>query len=144
MWTDGLLERIDIEPPGGATTAAEVDGFLAELPAPARSVLDYLAIAEPLSVADLTVLAGDGAVSQAEDLGAAETRVRGGDADDPVVYTAHPLFGERAAAALGDDGRRQRRTELVNLLSQHPLRPPQQPAAAGVAGAGQRRTPAGG
>jgi tetratricopeptide (TPR) repeat protein len=118
LWTDRLLERIDIEPPRGATTAAQVDEFLAELPAPARSVLDYLAIAEPLSVADLTVLAGDGAVSRAEELGAAETRVRGGDGDEPVVYTAHPLFGARAAAALGDDGRRQRRTDLVNLLSQ--------------------------
>ena len=68
---------------GGATTPAEVDEFLAELPARRRaSVLDYLAVAEPLSLADLTALAGDGAVSQAEDLGAAETRVRDGDADD--------------------------------------------------------------
>lgn len=120
LWTDGLLDRIDLEPPGGVTTAAEVDEFLGELPGPARAVLDYLAIAEPLSLADLNVLAGDGAVSQAEDLGAAEIRLRGGDADEPMVYTAHPLFGERAVAALGRDGARQRRTELVNLLSQHP------------------------
>lgn len=120
LWTDGLLDRIDLEPPGGATTAAEVDEFLAELPAPARSVLDYLAIAEPLSLADVTVLAGPGAVSQAEELGAAEIRLRGGDSDEPMVYTAHPLFGERATAAMGPDGARQRRTELVNLLSQHP------------------------
>lgn len=120
LWTDGLLDRIDLEPPTGETTAAEVDAFLAELPGPARSVLDYLAVAEPLSAADLTVLAGDGAVSEAVDLGAAETRLRGGDDDEPMVYTAHPLFGERAAVVLGGDGRRQRRTELVNLLSQHP------------------------
>ncbi|VAZ99385.1 hypothetical protein LAUMK35_04316 [Mycobacterium pseudokansasii] len=120
LWTDRLLERIDIEPPGGPTAPAEVDEFIAELPAPARSVLDYLAIAEPLSLADLTVLAGDGAVRQAEELGAAETRVRGGRADDPVVYTAHPLFAERTRAALGDDGARRRRTEIVMLLSRHP------------------------
>lgn len=121
LWTDALLERIDLQPPAGETTVAEVDAFLAELPGPARSVLDYLSVAEPLSVADLTVLAGEGAVSQAEELGAAETRVRGGEAGQPMVYTAHPLFGERAAAALGRDGARRHRTDLVNLLSKHPL-----------------------
>ncbi len=123
LWTDGLLNRIDIEPPGGATKSsepAEVDAFIAGLPAPARAVLDYLAVEEPLSLADLTILAGDGAVRQAEELGAAETRVRAEGLDDPVVYTAHPLFAERARVALGEDGARQRRTELVSLLSQHP------------------------
>lgn len=121
LWTDCLLDRIDIEPPGGPTAPAEVDEFIAELPAPARSVLDYLAIAEPLSLADLTVLAGDGAVQQAEQLGAAETRVRGGRADDPVVYTAHPLFAERTRAVLGEEGARRRRTEVVMLLSRHSI-----------------------
>lgn len=123
LWTDGLLKRIDVAPPSGAarqSTPAEVDEFLARLPAPARLVLDYLAIAEPLTIADLTVLAGDGAVSQAEDLGAAETRVRNHDDDEPVVYTAHPLFGERARFALGTEGARQRRTQVVTLLSGHP------------------------
>lgn len=120
LWTDGLLDRIDIEPPDGATTAADVDAFLAELPTAARSVLDYLAVQEPLSVADLTLLAGDGAVTEAVDWGAAETRVRGGRGDDPVVYTAHPLFALRARAALGDDGARRLRTDLVGLLSRHP------------------------
>ncbi len=121
LWTDGLLDRIDIEAPGGAATnPAQVDEFLAELPAAARSVLDYLAVAEPLSLADLTALAGEGAVAQAQDWGAAETRVRGEPATDTVVYTAHPLFAERALAALGGDGARRRRTELVTLLSRHP------------------------
>ncbi|KZS85760.1 AAA family ATPase [Mycobacterium persicum] len=120
LWTDGLLDRIDIEPPGGATEPAEVDEFIAELPAAARSVLDYLAIAEPLSLAALTYLAGDGAVQQAEELGAVETRVLGGHAEDPVVYTAHPLFAERARAALGHDGARRLRTDIVALLSRRP------------------------
>ncbi|OBF84365.1 AAA family ATPase [Mycobacterium sp. 852002-51163_SCH5372311] len=129
LWTDGLLDRIDIEAPGGAVKASgpsgpagppEVDAFIAELPAAARSVLDYLAVQEPLSLADLTVLAGEGAVAQAEEWGAAETRVPGGRAVDPMVYTAHPLFAERALAALGAEGARRRRTELVTLLSQHP------------------------
>ncbi|CDO90068.1 AAA family ATPase [Mycobacterium triplex] len=120
LWTDGLLERIDVDAPGAATSAGEVDAFIAELPAAARAVLDYLAVEEPLSLADLTVLAGDGAVAEAQQWGAAETRVRDEQADDPVVYTAHPLFSERARAALGDDGARRRRTELVELQSRHP------------------------
>lgn len=120
LWTDGLLDRIDIEPPGGTTAPAEVDTFLAELPAPARSVLEYLAVCEPLSLTDLTVLAGDGAVAEAVKWGAAETRVRGGASEDPVVYTAHPLFAERARAALDRDDARRRRTELVNLMAQRP------------------------
>ncbi len=116
LWTDGLLDRIDVEAPGGTTTPAEADAFIAELPPAARAVLDYLAVEEPLSLADLTVLAGAGAVGEAEDVGAAETRVRG-HGDDPVVYTAHPLFAERAHAALGPDDARRRRTEVVELLS---------------------------
>ncbi|MGO9381871.1 MAG: AAA family ATPase [Mycobacterium sp.] len=122
LWTDGLLDRIDVEPPGGATKQSEpseVDAFIAELPAAARSVLDYLAVEEPLSLADLTILAGDGAVAEAKAWGAAETRVRGGRTEDPVVYTAHPLFAERARAALGTEEARRRRTEIVGLLSQH-------------------------
>ena len=108
--------------PSGPSGPAEVDEFIAELPAPARSVLEYLAVQEPLSLADLTTLAGDGAVGQAEDLGAVETRMRGlNGPDDAVVYTAHPLFAERARVALGADGARQRRADLVTLLSQHPL-----------------------
>ena len=42
LWTDGLLDRIDVEAPGGATnpsTPASVDAFIAELPAAARTVL---------------------------------------------------------------------------------------------------------
>lgn len=120
LWSDGLLDRLDIEAAGGTTPPAEVDAFLAELPAPARSVIEYLAVCEPLSLTDLTVLAGDGAVADAVKWGAAETRVRGGTSEDPVVYTAHPLFAERTLAALDPDDARQRRTELVTLLSQRP------------------------
>lgn len=120
LWTDRLLPRIDIAPTGGMTTVAEVDAFLAEIPAPARSVLDYLAVAEPLSFAHLSALTGADAVREATDCGAVETRARGAASDEPVVYTAHPLFAERALAALGGDGARQRRTELVRLPSQQP------------------------
>lgn len=120
LWTDGLLDRIDVDAPGAATSTAEVDTFIAELPAAARAVLDYLAVEEPLSLADLAALAGDGAVAEAQDWGAAETRVRDEHSDEPVVYTAHPLFSERARVALGADGARQRRTDVVRLRSKHP------------------------
>ncbi|RAU91329.1 AAA family ATPase, partial [Mycobacterium colombiense] len=120
LWGDDLLTRLDIEPPGGAGAPAQIDTFLAELPAAARSVLEYLAVAEPLSVTNLTELAGDGAVADAVAWGAAETRERGGSSDDPVVYTAHPLFAERTRALLDPDDARQRRTDLVKLLSQRP------------------------
>jgi hypothetical protein len=125
LWTDGLLDRVDVEPPGGKpkrSEPADVDEFLAELPAAARSVLDYLCVEEPLSLADLTTLAGDGAVTEAVNWGAAETRVRDERENDPMVYTAHPLFAERARAALGDlsdGGARRRRTEVVTLRSRH-------------------------
>lgn len=119
LWTDDLLERIDIEPPGGGTSAAQIDAYLDELPEQVRSVLTYLAVTEPLARADLASLTGDDAIAQAEELGAAETRARGGRGPDPVVYTAHPLFAERALDALGAAGVRRARTAVVTLLSQH-------------------------
>lgn len=114
LWGDDLLTRIDIatEPTG---VAPDVDTFLAELPPAARAALDYLAVLEPLSPSVLSALAGDDAVHLAEELGAVETRHRGGDGPDPVVYTAHPLFAERALAALGPAGARRLRTELVGV-----------------------------
>ncbi|WP_077088354.1 AAA family ATPase [Mycobacterium rhizamassiliense] len=120
LWSDGLLDRLDIEAPGEATNPASksgVDEFIAQLPEPARAVLDYLSLQEPLSVADLAALAGDDAIAEAQEWGAAETRARG---EVEVVYTAHPLFAERARALLGNDGARRRRTDLVNRLSQQP------------------------
>lgn len=121
LWTDGLLERIDITPPsgsaGGADEAAEVDAFLAGLTAPARAVVNYLAVAEPLAADDLTTLAGPDAIAEAVAAGAAETRHRGGRGPDPVVYTAHPLFAERALVALGADGARAHHTAVVRLLT---------------------------
>ncbi|AEF35179.1 conserved hypothetical protein [Mycolicibacter sinensis] len=123
LWGDELLARIDIAAPDEVTGAGDVDAFVAELPAPARAVLDYLAVIEPLPLADLTQLTSAGAVGQAEELGAVEIRSRGGHGPDPVVYTAHPLFGERARGALGaPDGEaaRRLRTEVVAVLSNRP------------------------
>ncbi|MEO6792471.1 MAG: AAA family ATPase [Mycobacterium sp.] len=120
LWGDDLLARIDIAAPDEATGAGDVDAFLAELPAAARSVLDYLAVLEPLALADLARLTDVDAVRQAEELGAVETRSRGGGGPDPVVYTAHPLFAERALDALGTAGARRLRTDVVAVLAARP------------------------
>ncbi|SPM41352.1 ATP-, maltotriose-and DNA-dependent transcriptional regulator MalT, partial [Mycobacterium numidiamassiliense] len=119
LWSDGLLDRVDVAGADAANPAG-VDEFIAELPTPARAVLEFLAVAEPLSVTDLAALAGDGAVAEAQDWGAAETRARADDPADVVAYTAHPLFAERTLAVLGREGARRRRTELVHRLSQRP------------------------
>lgn len=122
LWSDNLLPRIDI-PAGDADTAGQdIDAFVAGLPAGARAVLDYLAVCEPLALDDLENLTSADAVRQAEELGAVETRVRGGHGRDPVVYTAHPLFAQRALALLGDAGARARRTEVVGVLTTSPCR----------------------
>lgn len=123
LWGDELLARIDIAAPEATTDPGEVDAFLAELPVAARSALDYLAVVEPLASTDLTRLAGTDAVREAEELGAVETRTRGGRGPDPVVYTAHPLFAERVLAALGgSDGQaaRRLRTDVVAVLADRP------------------------
>jgi len=121
LWGDDLLTRIDITAADEAGEAGrDVDAFVAGLPADARAVLDYLAVFEPLALVDLIGLTSADAVRQAEELGAVETRARGGREPDPVVYTAHPLFAERARDALGADGARARRTEVVRVLAARP------------------------
>jgi energy-coupling factor transporter ATP-binding protein EcfA2 len=116
VWTDGLLERIDIEPTDTATGPEQVDEYVADLPAAARAVLDYLAVQEPLPLADLTRLTSEDAIREAEALGAVEVHPRGVDGE-AVVFTAHPLFADRALAALGAAGARRLCADLVPLAS---------------------------
>ncbi|WP_125079751.1 AAA family ATPase [Mycobacterium sp. P7213] len=124
LWGDDLLTRIDItalEEVGAAGEAGrDVDAFVAGLPADARAVLDYLAVFEPLALVDLISLTSADAVRHAEELGAVETRSRGGREPDPVVYTAHPLFAERARGALAVEDARARRTDVVGRLTSRP------------------------
>jgi hypothetical protein len=117
LWTDGLLERIDLPAAENPSQPADVEAFLAGLPAGARATLDYLAVQEPLPLADLRAITSAEAIDEATAAGAVEVHLRGPDAADPVVFTAHPLFAQRALAALGDDGARRLRTELVPLLA---------------------------
>jgi hypothetical protein len=89
-----------------------IDKYLSGLPAPVRTVLDYLTVAEPLDRADLAALAGEPAVEQAEAVGAVTANGEG------QVYAAHPLYTERAGAALGPNARALR-TSVVAQLSKH-------------------------
>ncbi len=97
-----------------ATLPALIDAYLSGLPSPARATLDYLALAEPLRRDDLTALAGDDAVEQAEAAGAVAVD------DDAMVYSAHPLYAARAGAAQAPDTARALRMSLVGKLAAAP------------------------
>jgi hypothetical protein len=117
LWEDGLLTRVDVGPLDAATTAALpalVDAYLSGLPSPARTTLDYLALAEPLRRADLTALTSEEAVEQAEAAGAVTVN------DDAMVYSAHPLYAARAGAAQAPDTARALRMSLLEQLAAAP------------------------
>ena len=90
-----------------------IDAYLYRLPAPARAVLDYLAVAEPLARADLTALAGEQAAPDAETVGVV---VSAGD----LFFAAHPLYTERVRAALTPERARALRSSVVAQLTQRP------------------------
>jgi hypothetical protein len=103
----------------GGTAEAEtlpdlIDSYLSGLPAPARTTLDYLALAEPLRRADLAALAGEGAVEQATLESAVTVN------DEGLVYSAHPLYVARSAAALAPDTGRALRMSLGERLAAAP------------------------
>jgi hypothetical protein len=117
LWDDGLLTRVEVGPLDPAATAelpGLIDGYLSALPAPVRSTLDYLALAEPLRRDDLAALAGEQAVEQAEAAGAVTVN------DDAMVYSAHPLYAARAGAAQAPDTARALRTALAERLAAAP------------------------
>ena len=87
---------------------------LSSLPAPVKSVLKYLAVEEPLTLAELSALTGREAIEQAEDLNIVEVT---GDGDGLVVRSAHPLYTEQVRASLGRVATRRLRTQLVAQLS---------------------------
>jgi len=116
--TDGGLVRAD----GGwrcrddhrLTLPTLIDDYLSGLPSPVRTVLDYLAVTEPLRRGDLTTVAGEDAVDQAEATGAVAAD---DDAMDAMVYPAHPLYTGRVRAALAPEAARALRTSLVEQLA---------------------------
>jgi len=107
LWDDAVLRRVDLET---SDAAIDVGEFLADLPAPARDVLDHLAGQEPIPLADLEQLTSAEAVAEAERLGVAEIVDQGAE---PMVFTAHPRFAEWALDALGDGGARRLRSRLL-------------------------------
>jgi hypothetical protein len=110
LWRDDLLARVDVEPPGHdhSRQASLVEEFVAALPGPAHRVLEYLAVANPLSVAEVSALAGD--LSAAEAAGAVVI-------DGDVVRPAHPLFVDAVRDAMGGPELRRVRTDVVGRLA---------------------------
>jgi DNA-binding CsgD family transcriptional regulator len=100
-----------------AELSALIGRHLEALPPSVTAVLEYLAVEEPLSLRDLTELAGRDALEAAEDLRAIEVVKRG---DDLVVHSAHPLYAEQVRASLGQIATRRLRTQLVAQLSSTP------------------------
>ena len=115
LWADGLLERIDLQPPGhdDSRLATVVDDFVAALPAAAHRVLEYFAVDDPLTVPEIEALAGREELEQAQASGAVVL-------DGKWVRPAHPLFVTAVGAALGGPDLRRLRTQLVELLTADP------------------------
>jgi tetratricopeptide (TPR) repeat protein len=111
LWRDGLLARIDVAPPGhdDRRQAMQVGEFVSALPGPGHRVLEYLAVEDPLSLADVSALAGRDAVSDAEAAGAIVI-------DEDRVRPAHPLYVDAVRHAMGGIECRRLRTELVERL----------------------------
>src|SRR6478735_2378733 len=115
LWDDGLLDRIDLQPPGhdDRRLATLVEQFVAALPSTAHRVLEYLAVDDPLPLSELVALVGDDAVAEAESAGAIVL-------DGDRVRPAHPLFVDAVGDALGGPHLRRLRTELVDRLAAAP------------------------
>jgi hypothetical protein len=114
---DQLVAQIDVAQTGYDARALDeqVSAFVAGLPEPASTVLEFVAVYEPLSVAVLADLAGADAVSTAAAAGAVVV-------DGDEVRPAHPTFARAARIRLDPARERRVRTELVEKL----------PAATGV------------
>lgn len=113
---DNVLPRIELSPPNADRIRldASVREFVAQLPADARAALEFLAVADPMSSADLSALAGDDAVR------AAQAAVAITVVDD--VVRAHPLYADAALAQMSDEDLHARRTALYEKLSARPPR----------------------
>jgi len=112
LWRDDLLARVDVDPAGhdNSRQATLVEEFVAALPGPAHRVLEYLAAADPLPLADIAALAGRDTVTDAESAGAIVV-------DGDLVRPVHPLFVDAVRDALGGPDLRRLRTEVVHRLA---------------------------
>ena len=109
---DNVLPRIELSP--SRIDRKQLDGsvreFVAALPAGGRVALEFLAVADPMALADLTALAGDDAVRAARTADAIAVE---GDA----ARAAHPLYADAARALMSDADQHARRTALYERLS---------------------------
>ncbi len=114
---DNVLPRIELDAPNvdRKRLDASVRDFVAQLPADARSALEFLAVVDPMPLADLSALAGGDAVAAAR---AADAVIVVGEA----VLAAHPLYGDATRAQMSAEGLRARRTALYERLSARPPR----------------------
>jgi hypothetical protein len=107
-----VLPRIELEPPSVERKQldASVQEFVGSLPSDARVALEFLAVADPISLADLSGLAGEDAVRAAEAADAVAVV-------DDAARAAHPLYTDAARAQMSDDDLHARRTALCEMLS---------------------------
>lgn len=112
LWRDGLVARIDLQPPGhdDARLMSQVSEFVGSLPAESRRVLEFLSVCDPLSLEDAAVLTSAHAVDDAVASGVVAV-------DDDGVRPAHPLFLDAVGSALGGPDLRRLRTAVVERLS---------------------------
>lgn len=115
LWADGLVNRVEMSPPGhdDARLADQVATFLAELPEGAVAVLRQLSVHDPLSLADLTALTGTDAVQEAQRSGVVRV-------EEAVARCVHPLFLSATRATIGGPGLRRLRSTLVERLAAAP------------------------
>ena len=109
---DNVLPRVELGAPAADRTRldASVREFVSSLPAGARTVLEFLAVADPMPLTDLTALAGEDAVHAATDADAIAV-------SDGTVRAAHPLFAGAALAQMSGDDVLTRRADLYDQLS---------------------------
>jgi hypothetical protein len=115
LWLDGRLRRIDIAPVDHEYTRLQIaiESLVMSLPDGARTVLQYLAVEDPLPLAQLSALAGADAVAEAQQLDV--ITVNGTDAQP-----FHPLYSAAVGDAMGPAELRRMRTLLVDLLAEQP------------------------
>lgn len=108
------LWRLRTHPPVADSLAELVVSRLGDLGRDERSVVELLAIGEPLTTDELVGLAGEDALLAVEERGLI-------DASAPdAVRLAHPLYGEVVASALGVVRLRQLRRRLADTVLARP------------------------
>ena len=112
LWHDDVAARVDVTPPGheDSRLRAQVDAFVAGLSSTTRRVLEFLAVADPLSLEDAAALTSAHAVDDGVQAGAVIISQDG-------VRPAHPLFVDSVRDRLGGPDLRRLRSAVVGRLS---------------------------